>query len=136
MATRVLERTGSRSRTSTQALLAGGRVQMAIAVAGIVAAVGGALWLATSDFLVDATAYGLQTGFMVAATVAAALVWLRRRPGNAVGVLLLAFAFATALIALQGSGNPYLHSLGVITDPPFFLLGYLVVFAFPEGRLS
>jgi signal transduction histidine kinase len=119
-----------------RAPLADVRVQTAIAVAGIALAIGGGLWLASSDFLVDATAYGLQTGFMVAATVAAALVWLRRRPGNGVGPLLLAFAFATALIALQAASNPYLHSLGAITDPPFFLLGYLVIFAFPEGRLS
>ena len=125
----------SRSSTRVSASLRDPRAHAAIAAAGIVLAVGGGLLLATSDFLVDATAYGLQTGFMVVATVAAALVWLRRRPGNAVGPLLLAFAFVTALIPLQGASDPYLHSLGAITDPPFFLLGYLVVFAFPEGRL-
>ena len=111
------------------------RACIAIAGAGLLLALGGYTLLATSDFLVDATAYGLQTAFMVLATVAAALVWLRRRPGNAVGPLLLAFAFVTSLIALQGASDPYLHSLGAMTDPPFFLLGYLVVFAFPEGRL-
>ena len=111
-------------------------MRAAIAVAGTGLAVAGGLLLATSDFLIDATAYGLQTAFMVVATVAAALVWLHRRPGNGVGVLLLALALATAVISLQGADDPYLHSLGVLIEPVFFLLGYLVVFAFPEGRLT
>ena len=112
------------------------RVRAVIAVAGTGLALAGGLLLARSDFLIDARAYGLQTAFMVAATVAAALVWLHRRPGNLVGVLLLALALATAVIPLQGADDPYLHSLGVVIEPVFFLLGYLVVFAFPEGRLT
>jgi signal transduction histidine kinase len=111
-------------------------MRTAIAVAGAGAAVAGGLLLGTSGFLVDARAYGLQTAFMIAATVAAALVWLHRRPGNGVGVLLLALALATAVIPLQGADDPYLHSLGVVIEPVFFLLGYLVVFAFPQGRLT
>ncbi len=121
--------------TRGSAFLADRRVCIAIGATGGALALGGYVLLATSDFLVDGEAYALQTAFMVLATVAAALVWLRRRPGNGVGPLLLAFAGVTALIPLQGASNPYLHSLGVMTDPPLFLLGYLVVFAFPEGRL-
>src|SRR3954447_7075160 len=112
------------------------RMRAVIAIAGVVVALAGGLLLATSDFLVDAGAYGLQTAFMLAATVAAALVWLHRRPGNGVGVLLLALGLATAVIPLQGADDPYLHSVGVLIEPVFFLLGYLVVFAFPEGRLT
>ena len=78
-------------------VLANPRLQLAIAVGGFVLAVGGGLLLATSDFLVDAVAYGIQTGIMIFGAVAAGLVWLRRRPGNRVGAMLLALALVTAL---------------------------------------
>jgi signal transduction histidine kinase len=134
MATLIANRR-SRSCARVWDVLVDRRVHAAIGATGIACAVAGTLLLAASDFLVDARAFGLQTGFMVAATVAAALVWLRRRPRNGVGVLLLALAFATSVVALQGADNAYLHSLGVVIEPVFFLLGYLVVFAFPEGGL-
>ena len=73
---------------------------------------------------------------MVVGAVAAGLVWLRRRPGNRVGLQLLALALVTAVVALQGADSEYLHSVGVLVEPVFFLLGYVVVFAFPEGRLD
>jgi signal transduction histidine kinase len=110
------------------------RVRVAIALGGLVAAVGGGLLLATSEHLVDATGFGIQVGLMVIGTVAAGLVWLKRRPGNRVGALLLAFALVTATLALEGADDEILHSVGVAFEPVFFLLGYLVVFAFPEGR--
>jgi signal transduction histidine kinase len=90
--------------------------------------------LATSDHLVDPVAFGIQVFLMVLGTVAAALVWIKRRPGDRIGPLLLAFAFVTAWLALEGANDEILHSLGVAVEPAFFLLGYLVVFAFPEGR--
>ena len=39
-----------------------------------------------------------------------------------------------AIVALQGTSNELLHSLGVLVEPAFFLLGYIIVFAFPAGR--
>ena len=110
------------------------RVRTAIALGGLVAAVGGGLLLATSGHLVDPVAFGTQVFLMVVGTVAAALVWIKRRPENRIGPLLLAFAFVTAGLALEGANDELLHSLGVALEPLFFLLGYLVVFAFPEGR--
>ncbi len=108
----------------------------ALAIAGLVAAVGGGLLLATSGHLVDPTEYGLQIAAMVVGTVAAALYWLVRRPGNPLGVALLTLAVATATISLQGATQPLLHSIGVAADSGVFLLVYYVVFAFPDGRLG
>ena len=110
------------------------RVRTAIAASGVAAALGGGLLLATSGHLVDPVAFGIQVCLMVIGTVAAALVWLKRRPGNRVGVLLLALALSTAALALEGANDEILHSAGVAVEPVFFLLAYLVVFAFPEGR--
>jgi hypothetical protein len=108
--------------------------QLAIAVGGFLLAVGGGLLLATSDFLVDPVAYGIQTGVMIFGATVAGLVWVRRRPANRVGLMLLALALVTAVVPLQGSDSAYLHSLGVLVEPVYFLLTYVVVFAFPEGN--
>jgi hypothetical protein len=107
-----------------------------LAIAGLVAAVGGGLLLATSGHLDDPVAYGAQVAAMVVGTIAATLYWLVRRPGNPLGVALLALAIATATISLQGATQPLLHSIGVAADSAVFLLVYYVVFAFPDGRVG
>jgi signal transduction histidine kinase len=117
-------------------VLADPGVQIAIGVGGVAAGVGGGLLLATSDHLVDPVAFGLQVAIMVVATVAAGLVWLRRRPASRVGVLLLALGFSMATLSLEGASDPALHSLGVAFEPVWFTLAYVVVYAVPDGRLS
>ena len=117
-------------------VLADPGVQIAIGVGGVATAVAGGLLLATSDHLVDPVAFGLQVALMVLGTVAAALVWLRRRPASRVGPLLLAFALATAALSLEGASDPLVRSVGVALEPAFFMLGYVVVFAVPDGRLA
>jgi signal transduction histidine kinase len=112
------------------------RRSTAIAIAGLVAAAGGGLLLATSDHLVDPITYGAQVAAMLVGTVAAAIYWLVWRPGNRLGSALLALAFATAVLSLQGAAQPLLHSIGVSADSAVFLLVYYVVFAFPDGRLA
>lgn len=109
------------------------RVRTAIAVSGFVAGVAGGLLLATSSHLADPVAFGIQLCLMVMGTVAAGLVWIKRRPENRVGLLLLALALASAGLALEGANDEILHSVGVALEPAFFLLAYVVVFAFPEG---
>ncbi len=73
---------------------------------------------------------------MVAGSFGAALYWLVRRPGNRLGLSLLALGMATAAVSLQGASEPHLHSIGVLADSAWFLLAYYVVFAFPEGRIA
>jgi signal transduction histidine kinase len=118
------------------ASLASRKARGAVAVVGLVAGVGGGLLLATSDHLARPGAYGAQVAVIVTGTVAAALYWLTRRPGNPIGALLLAYAAAAAGLALQGASSPLLHSLGVLFDAPIFLLGWWLVLAFPLGRLA
>ena len=136
MATTVEHQTPVAVRVSLWAVLADPGVRIAIAAGGLVLGIGGGLLVGTSDHLVDGVAYGLQLAIMVIGTVWAALVWLKRRPGNRVGVLLLALALATSAMTLQGARNEVLHSLGVLVEPAFFLLAYAAIFAVPEGRLG
>jgi signal transduction histidine kinase len=112
------------------------RARVALAVVGIAVGLGGGLLVATSDHLVDARWYGAQVAVVVIGTVAAVLYWLTHRPGNRIAVLLLAYAVAAAGLSLQGASSPLLHSIGVLCDAPLFLLGWWLVFAFPQGRLG
>ena len=116
------------------AVIGGARARPAIVGAALVTAVGGGLLLATSDHLVKPVAYGLQMGITILGAGLAAAVWLKRRPRNRVAVYLLAYALTVAIVTLQGASNELLHSLGVLIEPAFFLLGYILVFAFPAGR--
>ncbi len=116
------------------AVRGGARARAAIVAVSLVTAVSGGMLLATSDHLAKPVAYGLQMGITLLGAGLAAAVWLKRRPGNRVASYLLAYALAVAIVALQGTSNELLHSLGVLVEPAFFLLGYIIVFAFPAGR--
>ena len=116
------------------AVRGGARARAAIVALSLVTAVSGGLLLATSDHLAKPVAYGLQMGITLLGAGLAAAVWLKRRPGNRIAVYLLAYALTVAIVALQGTSNELLHSLGVLVEPAFFLLGYIIVFAFPAGR--
>ena len=131
-----LEHPAGSAGTTVQAFLARRGVLVAAAIAWALVAVGVGLLIATSDHLVDPIAFGLQRALIVVGWSSAALYWLVRRPGNRLGLALLALAVSTALIGLQGASNPLLYSMGVLDDFPAFLLAYYVVFAFPEGRLA
>jgi signal transduction histidine kinase len=119
-----------------EAVLARRRVLVVVATLGLLTGVGGFILVATSDHLVRPLAYGLLVANVVVGTVGVALYWLVRRPGNRVGLLLLALGVAYAGISLQGAGNPFAHSIGVLFDAVVFALTYYVVFAFPEGKLT
>ena len=126
---------GDAGSTGTGAVLARRHVVIAVATSGLVLGVGGGVLIATSEHLVRPLAYGLQIAIVVVGTVAVALYWAVRRPGNRIALVLLAYATAAAGISLQGAANPLLHSIGVLCDAPMFLLGYYLVFIFPDGRL-
>src|SRR6476659_407302 len=73
-------------------------------IVGIVGlSVGGAAFvlLATSDHLLHPDAYALLVANSVIGSVAVALNWAARRPGNRLVVALLAYAAAAAMIGLQ-----------------------------------
>ena len=125
-----------RAPPTLSSFLARRGVRIAFAMGGLLVAIGAGLLVATSDHLVHPIAYGLMIGVMVAGSFGAAFYWLVRRPGNRLGLSLLALGIATAAVSLQGASEPHLHSIGVLADSAWFLLAYYVVFAFPEGRIA
>ena len=117
-------------------ILARRGVLIPVAVGGVLVAIGAGLLLATSDHLVDPVAFGLVIAVMVVGWLSAALYWLVRRPGNRLGLLLLAVAVCTVALALQGATEPHLRSIGVLADWLLVLPWFYVVFAFPAGRIE
>ena len=111
-------------------------VLASVAVSGLLVGVGGGLLLMTSDHLVDPLAFGLLVAVMVVGWFSAALYWLVRRPGNRLGLSLLALAVCAAVMSLEGANQPQLHSIGVLADWLLVLLVFYVIFAFPEGRIE
>ncbi len=111
-------------------------VLIACALGGLLLAIGAGLLVATSDHLVDPTGFGLWLAVTVAGWFGAALYWLVRRPGNRLGLVLLAVAVCTVVMSLQGANQPQLHDIGVLADWLFVVVVFYVVFAFPEGRIE
>jgi signal transduction histidine kinase len=125
------------ARRSTAApLLTGRRQRVAVAFVGVTAGLGALALVATSDHLLHPEAYGIVIANVVIGSVGVALYWAARRPGNRIALSLLALSAAAAGIGLQGASSPLLHSVGVLFDPVVFVLGYIVVFSFPDGRVS
>jgi signal transduction histidine kinase len=106
------------------------------AIGGLSGAIGAGLLVATSDHLVHPIGFGLWLAVTVVGWLGAALYWLVRRPGNRLGLLLLAVAVCTVVMSLQGANQPLLHGIGVLADWLFVLAVFYVVFAFPEGRIE
>ena len=111
-------------------------VLTALAIGGLAVAIGAGLLVATSDHLVDPIGFGVWLGVTVVGWFGAALYWLVRRPGNRLGLVLLAVAVCTVVMSLQGANQPQLHGIGVLADWMFVLVVFYVVFAFPEGRIE
>ena len=112
------------------------RVVATVAAVGLVMGAGAGILIATSDHLVHPVAYGLEVALIVEASALAALYWAANRPSRRIAVALLVYAGVAAGISLQGTSSPLLHSIGVLFDAPLFLLGFYLVFIFPEGRLA
>jgi signal transduction histidine kinase len=107
-----------------------------LAVIGAALGVAGATLVATSDHFTRPGAYGLFIANLVIGQFLVAFYWLRQRPGDRTGLLLLALGYANLGMALQGASNPLLHSVGVLFEMLVINLGFYVVFAFPDGRLT
>ena len=136
MATVVAARAPASAGTTVSTILARRGVLIALAIAAVLVAIGAGLLLATSDHLVDPTAYGIQRAVIIVGWSSAALYWLVRRPGNRLGLAFVALALASVVMSLQGASDPLLHSIGVFGDFPSFVLAFYVIFAFPDGRLG
>ena len=107
-----------------------------LALVGAAGGAAGAVLVASSGHFLRPHAFGLFLANLIVGTFLIAFYWLRRRPGDPTGRLLLALGFANLGLVLEGASSPFLHTVGVLFELLVVVLGFYVVFAFPEGRLT
>jgi signal transduction histidine kinase len=90
----------------------------------------------TSDRLQRPLAAALYWGYLVAASMAIGLWWWIRRPASRFGTLLVLFGVGVWIVSWQGANAPLAFDLGVLVEPPFFLLSIYLFLAFPMGRIE
>src|SRR3954454_22052979 len=95
-----------------------------------------AVLAATSGHVQHPTATSLYYGYLVAASLLAALCWHVRRPSSSFGPLLAAFGLSAWAISWQSSDWPLPFDLAVLADAVYFTLTYYLLLAFPSGRLG
>jgi signal transduction histidine kinase len=90
----------------------------------------------TSDRLQKPLAAALYWGYLVAAPMAIGLYWWIRRPASRFGPLLVVFGAGVWVVTWQGANAPLAFDIGVLFEPPFFLLTIYLFLAFPMGRIE
>jgi signal transduction histidine kinase len=107
-----------------------------ILVAAVLAAAT-AVWVtAPADFLTQPGWLAVQKADIILGPVLVGLYWRRRRPGNAMGTLLIAVGFLHLPYVLQSSSAPAAFSIGVLWEGVIFLTTLVLILAFPSGRLD
>ena len=105
-------------------------------VAAIAAAVV-AVWVTLpADFLRYPGWLAAQKADFVIGPVLTGLYWLRQRPQSPFGLLLIGWGVVGALYILQSSSNGWLFSIGLFWEKVFGLATYVLILAFPTGRLD
>ena len=112
------------------------RWQATVAAAAIA---GGAVAVAvtlSAEFLRYPAWLSAQKADFVIGPALAGLYWLRRRPQSPFGPMLIAWAFVGVLYILQSSANSWLFTIGLFWEKVFGLCTYVLILAFPTGRLD
>src|SRR3954469_10189557 len=110
--------------------------QLAVAVAAVVGGVV-AVWVTLpADFLRYSAWLAAQKADFVIGPALTGLYWIRRRPRSPYGLMLIAWALVGVLYILQSSSNSWLCTIGLFWEKVFGLGTYVLILAFPTGRLD
>jgi hypothetical protein len=110
--------------------------QVAVGVAGVAAGVV-AVWVTLpADFLRYPAWLAAQNADFVIGPVLTGLYWIRRRPQSPFGPMLICWGLVGALYILQSSSDSWLFSVGLFWEKVFGLGTYVLILAFPTGRLD
>jgi signal transduction histidine kinase len=105
---------------------------VAAVAAGVVA-----VWVTLpADFLRYPAWLAAQKADFIIGPVLTGLYWVRRRPKSPFGPLLIGWGVVGALYILQSSSDSWLFSIGLFWEKVFGLTTYVVILAFPTGRLD
>jgi hypothetical protein len=102
-----------------------------------VAAADAAVWVTLpADFLRYPAWLAAQKADFVIGPVLTGLYWMRKRPRSPFGPMLIAWGVVGALYILQSSSDSWLFSIGLFWEKVFGLGTYVLILAFPTGRLD
>src|SRR4051812_13646958 len=110
--------------------------QLAVAVAAVVGG-GVAVWVTLpADFLRYSAWLAAQKADFVIGPALTGLYWIRRRPRSPFGLMLIAWGVVGVLYILQSSSDSWLFKIGLFWEKVFGLATYVLILAFPTGRLD
>ena len=109
---------------------------VAVGVAAVAAGVV-AVWVTLpADFLRYPAWLSAQKADFVIGPVLTGLYWMRKRPQSPFGPMLICWGVVGALYILQSSSDSWLFSIGLFWEKVFGLATYVLILAFPTGRLD
>ena len=112
------------------------RWQVGVTVLAVAAAVV-AVWVTLpADFLRYSAWLAAQKADFVIGPALTGVYWIRRRPQSPFGLMLIAWGLVGALYILQSSSNSWLFTIGLFWEKVFGLGTYVLILAFPTGRLD
>lgn len=112
------------------------RWESALALAAAAAA-GVAFWITLrAGFLAYPGWLAVQKADFILGPVGVGLYWRHRRPGNRLGLLLIALGVVAVPYIFESTTNPVLFGLGVLWEDVIALVTQAVILAFPNGRLD
>lgn len=110
--------------------------QAGVAVVAVAAGVV-AVWVTLpADFLRYSGWLAAQKADFVIGPALTGLYWIRRRPQSPFGLMLIAWGLVGALYILQSSSDSWLFTAGLFWEKVFGLGTYVLILAFPTGRLD
>src|SRR3954447_2131172 len=109
------------------------------AAVSVIAVVGGVVAVAVTlpaDFLRYPAWLAAQKADFVIGPALTGLYWRRRRPHSRFGPLLIGWSLVGMVYILQSSSHSWLFTIGLFWEKFFGLGAYVLVLAFPTGRLD
>ena len=110
--------------------------QAVVTVAAIAAAVVAVAVTLRAEFLRYPEWLAAQKADFIIGPALTGVYWLRRRPQSPFGPMLIAWAFVGVLYILQSSSDSWLFTIGLFWEKVFGLSTYVLILAFPTGRLD
>src|SRR4051794_35578909 len=108
-----------------------------IVLLAVVPLMGTAIWIVfRGSEVANPLSDAFLAAYLIGTPMLVGLHWWRRRPGNPIGMLLIALGLCFWLVFLRGTDAPLLRNVGVLAEGPLlFLIAYLTL-VFPTGRLA
>jgi signal transduction histidine kinase len=80
--------------------------------------------------------FAAQRAALILGPALVGLYWERRRPGGRFGRMLIGLGVLAIPLSLEATRSPWPHLVGVVAEAPLLFATFVVVLAFPAGRLG